>query len=137
MSQQRPNRTLGGPHDEFWQHCEKGKLCVQRCASCHHLSWPPTDACEACSGTELSWTEMSGRATLTSWCRFERPYYERLPVPWDTILVALEEGPLMVSNPSGLSPAELSLGLPLRVSFLDCQDDTGTFALPVFERADR
>ena len=47
---------------------------------------------------------MSGRGTIASWCTFERDYYYGLlPIPWDTILVELEEGPLFISNPQGFT----------------------------------
>jgi hypothetical protein len=65
---------------------------------------------------------------------FEHRYYKELPVPWDSILVELEEGPLFISNPAGFSRADMAAGMPLRVAFLDCEDDFGQFRLPVFEQ---
>jgi hypothetical protein len=53
-------------------------------------------------------------------------------VPWRTILVELTEGPLFVSNPLGFSEDDVEFNLPLHVDFLDCEDDHGTFLLPVF-----
>lgn len=69
---------------------------------------------------------------MVSWCTFDRRYYQQLPLPWDTILVRLDEGPLFVSNPSGVDRSELSLGMRVKVGFIDCHDDAGEFRLPVF-----
>jgi hypothetical protein len=78
---------------------------------------------------------MSGRGKLVSWCTFERDYYDRLlPMPWETILVELEEGPLFISNPQGFTWRDVVYAMPLALAFLECEDDVGTFNLPVFRR---
>ena len=79
---------------------------------------------------------MSGNGRLVSWCRFQRPYYgDLLEVPWTTIVVELDEGPLFISNPVDVDYDDLSSGMPVGLDFLDCEDDAGPFRLPVFGRA--
>ena len=79
---------------------------------------------------------MSGRGKILSWCTFERDYYRGiLPIPWDTILVELEEGPLFVSNPKGFSWQDIQIGAPVQLAFIDCEDSAGAYKLPVFELA--
>ena len=134
MTEKRPNRVHGPRHDEFWAGCAHDELRLQRCASCRELAWPVVDACQHCGSTDLAFERMSGRGRLISWCTFERDYYKGLfPIPWPTILVELEEGPLFVSNPQGFGADEYQLDKPLRVAFIDCEDDAGAFRLPVFE----
>ncbi len=136
MGERRPDRVLGGPHDEFWAWCAKGELRLQRCAACARLSWPPVEACEHCGGRDLAWEHMSGRGKLVSWCTFERDYYDgELAVPYDNVLVELAEGPLFISNPLGFSWPEMQADMQLKLAFLDCEDSRGAFRLPVFERA--
>ena len=136
MAQRRPDRTLGPGHDEFWDWCNKGELRLQRCANCHKVSWPVVKACEHCNHTQLSWERMSGHGKIASWCTFERDYTEGLlPVPWETVLVELEEGPLFISNPQGLTWKDMKAGLPVKLDFLDCEDSKGAFRLPVFGKA--
>jgi hypothetical protein len=134
MSERRPDRTLGGNHNRFWEYCEEEKLCLQECQACGQLAWPVVEACLHCRGKVLEWRQLSGRGWLASWCTFDKRYYEELPVPWDTILVELAEGPLFISNPSGFANTDAKLGVPLQVTFLDCADRAGSFKLPVFER---
>lgn len=134
--QHRPDRTLGPPHDEFWNWCGRGELRLQRCDDCARLSWPPVLMCEHCGGHGLVWKRLSGRGRIISWCSFEQDYYRAcLPLPWDTILVELEEGALMISNPAGFSWREIEPDMAVRLTFIDCADSGGVFRLPVFARA--
>jgi uncharacterized OB-fold protein len=134
--QTRPDRTLGAGHDEFWRWTAAGELRLQRCSQCGEIAWPVVSACEVCQSSELHWEKMSGRGKLVSWCTFERDYYHGLlPMPWDTILVELEEGALFISNPQGFSWPEMAVGMPVDLTFLPCQDKAGEFSLPVFRKA--
>jgi uncharacterized protein len=136
MAEKRPNRVVGGAHDEFWSWCRSQELRMQRCDHCRHLSWPPVQTCEACNHAELTWERLSGTGRLVSWCTFERSYYAELPIPWDTIVVELDEGPFFISNPAGFGNEQAVLGTPVSLTFLDCEDDHGQFSLPVFGLVD-
>lgn len=137
MVQQRPDRMLGPGHDSFWEWCGRGELRLQRCTRCRELCWPAVTACEACGHDALEWEAMSGRGRIVSWCSFERDYYAgAFPMPWTSILVELEEGPLFLSEPQGFGAEAIAFGMPVAVAFLDCQDSAGGFALPVFRARD-
>jgi uncharacterized OB-fold protein len=124
-----------GSNETFWEGCNRGELTIQRCQSCGHRPFPVIETCEECGG-ELIFEPVSGKGTLISWCSFHQPYYgELMPAPYDTIVVALEEGPYFVSNPQGFTNAEAEDGMAVKVAFLDCEDDQGPYKLPVFERA--
>lgn len=136
MAERRPDRTLGRNHDTFWEWCGKGELRLQRCTACGHLAWPVVQACETCGTRDFAWDRMSGRGSVVGWSTFERDYYHGvLPVPYDTILVALEEGPLFIANPQGFGWRDLTPGMAVKVAFLAAEDSAGAFQLPVFERA--
>lgn len=136
MVQKRPDRTLGPGHDEFWAFCAKDELRLQRCKTCSGLSWPVVDVCEHCGGKMLEWERMSGEGKVVSWCSFEHDYYRgTLPIPYDTILVELAEGPLFVSNPADFGREDIVADLPVKLAFIDCEDSAGRFRLPVFARA--
>ena len=71
-----------------------------------------------------------------SWCSFAQDYYRGIiPVPYDTILVELAEGPLFISNPAGFGRKDIVFGMPVEVTFIDCADSAGSFRLPVFRKA--
>jgi uncharacterized protein len=137
MAERRPDRTLGPAHDEFWKWCNRGELRLQHCVRCNHFCWPVLSACEHCGSKEFAWVPMSGRGKIVSWCTFERDYYQgALPIPWDNILVELEEGPLFLSNPHGFVCRDVAAGMPVKVAFIECEDSAGTFNLPVFVRSE-
>jgi uncharacterized OB-fold protein len=136
MAQKRPDRALGPGHDEFWTWCGKGELRLQRCEQCGALAWPVVQTCEACGSAALRWERMSGRGKIVSWCSFERDYYGGLlPLPWDTILVELEEGVLFISNPEGFTCGEARFEMAVALTFIDCEDTAGAYSLPVFKKA--
>ncbi len=136
MADKRPPRTLGPVHDPFWAFCAREELRIQRCGDCGHYTWPAAEQCEACGGDNLEWRKMSGRGKLVSWCTFHQDYYGgMLPMPWDNILVELEEGPLFLSNPQGFGNDEAKPGMDVSVCFIDCEDSNGAFKLPVFRPA--
>lgn len=136
MVEKRPDRTRGPGHDDFWDFCAKGELRLQKCVSCGHIAWPVVQACENCGSGDFSWERMSGKGTIVSWCTFERDYYRgMLSIPWDTILVELEEGPLFISNPLGYTWKDLTIGMPVEVAFIECEDSGGSYKLPVFAPA--
>ena len=57
-----------------------------------------------------------------------------LPIPYDTILVGLAEGPLFISNPAGFGRKDFTFEVPLSLTFVDCEDSAGNFRLPAFAR---
>ena len=135
MVQKRPDRTLGPGHDAFWAWCAKGELQLPRCEHCKELAWPVVQNCENCGNAVFTWERMSGRGSIVSWCTFQQDYYQGvLPLPWDVILVELEEGPLFISNPDGFSLDHLEIGMPVELTFRECEDSAGRFNIPTFRR---
>jgi uncharacterized OB-fold protein len=136
MAERRPDRMRGSGHDQFWDWCNREELRLQQCANCGRISWPAVTACAHCGKPDLTWQRMSGAGRIVSWCTFERDYYNgALPLPWETILVELTEGPLFISNPLKFGWRDITANMPVRVAFIDAEDSTGAFKLPVFERA--
>jgi uncharacterized OB-fold protein len=136
MAEKRPPRTLGPGHDQFWEWCGKGELRFQKCTSCGGINWPVRQTCEFCGHAEFAWEATSGRGKVVSWCSFHQDYYGgMLPMPYDCILVELDEGVLFLGNPCGFGREDIVLGMAVSVKFIDCEDSGGAYRLPVFERA--
>jgi hypothetical protein len=99
------------------------------------LTWPPVERCEHCGDERLEWRRVAGTGELVTWATFDHQYHGEIPVPWDTILVELDEGPLFLSNPVGFSRDMMTPAMRVEVDFIECDDDAGSFRLPVFRAA--
>lgn len=84
--------------DPFWEGARQGKLLLQQCDRCGNRRFPPMAACPQCLSLDQHWSEASGRGTVESSITFHRQYWPDRPPPYDVLLIALEEGPLMMSN---------------------------------------
>lgn len=136
MAMTRPDRVRGAGHDDFWEGCARDLLCLPRCRHCGHLQWPVAEICEQCDAADFAFEAVSGRGRIVSWATFVHDYYKgAFGLPYDTILVALEEGPLFLSNPSGFGGSEIMLDQAVVVTFVDAEDGGGQYRLPLFARA--
>src|SRR3712207_6155649 len=83
--------ALTGP---YFTAAAAGELRIPRCGSCETYVWYPEPVCPRDGGT-LSWTPVSGRATLFSWAVVRHAFLPAFAdkVPFVTALVALDEDP--------------------------------------------
>jgi uncharacterized OB-fold protein len=117
----KPLPRLDDANAPFWAAAKAHELKLQKCAGCGVLRFPATRYCAACGNAESSWAEVSGRGTVSSWCRFHQVYFEGFAedVPYIVIVVALEEGPRLFSNLVDAPEGEIEIGLPVKVYFDD------------------
>lgn len=103
----------------YWDHALNGKLSVQCCNKCKHLHFPPSPLCSSCLSEDLDWMVVDGEASLVSWVRFHRAYWDGFKdsLPYDVCLVKLKEGPMILSNFSGPVPENIRAGMPMQAVF--------------------
>ena len=130
-------RPLPEPTPEtahFWEGTRAGELRLQRCDDCDHVYFPPRPFCPACASRSVSVFAASGRGRLDSYVISHRPH-KAMEAPYAIALVALEEGPRLMSNivECEQTPEALQLDMPLEVVFEAQNDD---ITLPLFRPAD-
>jgi uncharacterized OB-fold protein len=130
------DRTLPTPTPEtahFWEGCKAGELRLQRCRTCAENYFPPRPFCPKCGSREVEVFRASGRAVLWSYVINERPRRDMGDKPHSIAVVALEEGPRMMTNivDCPQTPEALVLDMPLAVTF----ETFGEIALPFFKPA--
>ena len=78
----------------------------------------------------MEWIEASGRATIHTFTVIHRPFLPSWAddVPYNVVVVELEEGPLMFTNVT-CANEQLEVGMPVEVTFLDMP---GKGTLPQF-----
>jgi len=137
MSAEAPARPLPQISAEmapFFEAARRQQLVVQRCRGCGTFRFPARDRCSTCLGREAEWVPVSGRGTVFSFAVMHQVYHPGFAaeVPYAVVLVALDEGPRMVSNVVGCPPSELRVGMPLEAVF---EAVTAEVTLPKFRPA--
>ena len=111
----KPGNPLTQP---FWDAAAEGRLVVQQCSSCGHRQWTPQFACQVCLNEQIEWLTCSGNGVIYSASTVHRsPDPERFPPPYVVAVVALEEGPHMLTRVMGSPPSEITIGRAVRVAF--------------------
>ena len=117
----KPLPRLDDANAPFWEAAKAHELKLQKCDGCGTLRFPATRYCASCGSAESSWETVSGRGTVSSWCRFHQVYFEGFgnDVPYTVIVVELEEGPRLFSNLVDGPSDDIENGLPVEVFFDD------------------
>lgn len=132
-------RTLPKPTPEtqhFWDGCKAGELRLQRCRACAAPYFPPRPFCPRCASRDVEVFAASGDATLYSYVINHRPRPDMGTAPHSIAVVALAEGPRLMTNIINCpqTPEALQLDMPVKVVF---QRESDEITLPLFEPAGR
>ncbi len=98
----------------------RDELLITRCTACGRHQFPPRLVCYGCSSAgTLEWVRASGAGEVWSFATFHKAYFppEVRSVPYNVVIVLLDEGPRIVTTVEGLPDEELAIGLRLQASF--------------------
>jgi uncharacterized protein len=112
-------------HAEFWAACRRHQLRIQQCRDCRAFRFHPRPVCPECRSRAFDWTEVSGRATVHTYTICHPPVLPAFAddVPYNAVVVQLEEGPFMVSNLVDCANDDITVGMPVEVTFADIDDE--------------
>ncbi|HEY1818469.1 MAG TPA: Zn-ribbon domain-containing OB-fold protein [Trebonia sp.] len=118
----------------YWAGAREGRLVVQECLACRQLRHPPLPRCPHCHSAELGWRAMSGDGTVYTYTVVRHPTHFAFAdkIPYVLAIVELAEGPRLVSALTGIAPAEVRVGQPVRAVF---REVAAGVTLPYFEPA--
>ena len=110
---------------QHWRGAQEGRLMVQQCKSCHTYRYPFKKMCMQCHSNDVEWKEVSGRGSIWSWCNFHRPYFKGFEpeMPYNVILVELDEGIKIYSNLVDVAIAEIKIGMRVKAIFDKVTDE--------------
>jgi hypothetical protein len=120
-------RPLPLPEPEtapFWAGTDAGKLLIQRCLVCGRRQFYPRYFCAACAG-DVEWIEASGLGEVHSFTIVRQngtPPFDAL-VPYVLALIELDEGVRMMGNVIDVAVDDVSIGMPVQVTFARETDD--------------
>lgn len=132
----KPLPQVGPDMAPFFEAARRRQLVVQRCRGCAALRFPARDRCSGCLSREAEWVPVSGRGTVFSYAVMHQVYHPGFAaeVPYAVVLVALEEGPRLLTNVVGCAPGDLRIGMAVEVVFEDASPEV---TLPKFRPAAR
>ncbi len=104
----------------YWEGAKRHELMLKRCTRCgrhFHLEY----ACWDCAESTLEWVRASGRGTVYTFNIFHQAYHPGFKdeLPYNTAVIELAEGPLLISNIVGCPDEAIRIGLPGEVVFDD------------------
>lgn len=128
---ERPIPTITAEMRPFYDAARRGELVVQRCRGCGALRFPARALCSECLAIDAEWTPVSGHGEVYSFNVMHQVYHPGFAaeVPYAVVLVKLAEGPKLISNLVGIAPADIRIGMPVRVVFEPLNDE---ITLPKF-----
>ena len=125
------------PHDlapdaldlPFWEACQRGEFLLQRCPASGRYHWPAVADPE--TGATLEWVAASGRGTIHTFTILHKVYRASHAdrVPYNVVVVELEEGPFFHSNVIDCDNDDIHVGMPVEVVFEKRSD---LLTLPLF-----
>jgi len=124
--------ALNADNRAFWQGGEQGTLLIHHCATCRLFFHPPAPLCPHCASFDVAPHAVSGKGKVLSYTVNYQPWLPDLEVPYVVAIIELVEqaGLQFVSNVVGVPVTEVSIDMPVRVSFLNVED----VWLPLFEK---
>ena len=81
----------------------EGRLAMQVCAACGHVSYPPREICPACWSLDLEWRDIpdGGELIAETTLRTSVNTYFRERMPWRIGTVKLDAGPTVLAHVHG------------------------------------
>jgi len=115
-------------HRPFWDSIKAHAAELQRCDDCGAFRFIPTELC-SCGSARSTWTSIAGTGevyTYTVVHRAPTPAYQA-DAPYVIAHVTMAEGPRMISNLVGVDPAEVRIGMPVRLGYDDVTPEVSLF----------
>ena len=105
----------------FWDGLRQGKLTIQRCEACRRFVFYPRPFCHHCSSSDVSWTEIPPHGTLYSFTESHTAPSPDFRDSWPRLPAVVELAPhvRMATTLIGLTPADVRIGMDLRLVFPD------------------
>ena len=131
MSDGRPVPVPGALTEQFWAAASRGELVVPECAACGLRFFVPEPACPRCLSQAWDYAPSSGRGTVYSVTVVHRAPGPGFDTPFALAIVDLDDGATLLTHVIGGDPAEVAIGLRVRVEFSKL---TADIVLPCFIR---
>lgn len=109
---------LSEENEFFWTSGADGVLRFLRCTGCGYYLHPPVPRCPKCGGTDVAPEAVSGDATVLTYTVNHHPW-DGGSEPYVIAIVGIPEQDdvRLTTNIVGCAPDEITIGMPVRVTF--------------------
>lgn len=124
-----PTPAAAGAAGEFWAFLRSGEFRLQRCGACGAYAHPPVPACARCRSQAREWVAASGTGEVWARTTIHPPVLPAFAdrVPYEALVVRLDEGVFIVTNPQPSTPPapplRLAIGDPVEIVLHAVTDD--------------
>jgi len=130
----RPFPRVSPIDEPFWSACRSHVLAIQRCDGCSAFIHPPLPRCSTCLSEDLHFEALSGRATVLTYTVNHHVWRPDWTEPYIVCLAEPDDaaGVRVIGEMFDCSPAEMRIGMPVRVAFIEANHG---FPVPAFRPA--
>jgi uncharacterized OB-fold protein len=128
---EKPHPVVDPGTEPFWRAAREHRLSIPRCRSCGKHHFYPRELCPHCHSDDLEWTDVSGKGEIYTYTVARKPAgpVYAADVPYVIAMIALDEGPRMLTNIVTDNVESVRIGARVSVSF---DDVTAEITLPKF-----
>jgi uncharacterized OB-fold protein len=131
MSEERPLPIPDPGTAPYWEAARAHKLMLPRCTACEKFHFYPRTLCPHCGSDAIEWVPSSGHGRVYSFTIVHRPPSAAFKpqVPYVVAIIALDEGPHLMSNVRACPLESVKIGMDVKVAWENVDETT---ALPYF-----
>ncbi|WP_067806192.1 bifunctional MaoC family dehydratase N-terminal/OB-fold nucleic acid binding domain-containing protein [Actinomadura formosensis] len=129
----RPRPAINHDNAFWFEAAREHRLVIQRCADCKSLRHPPGPCCPQCGSFAWDTVEAKGEGHVYSYVVAHHPRHPAFGYPLVIAVVELTEGTRLITNLTGVEPADVQIGMPVVLDWIDPDPD---LSLPAFRPAD-
>ena len=130
----RPRPALNADNAFWFEAAKEHRLVIQRCVACGTLRHPTGPMCGQCRSLDWDTVDASGRGIVYSFVVNHHPQIPGFEYPLVVATIELEEGTRLIANMTGVAPADVEIGMPVELDWIDADPD---LTLPAFRPAAR
>ena len=131
MPYEKPFPKRNGDTTPFWEGCRRHELRFQQCRDCGHVRWPPSDFCPRCHAAASNWMISKGTGRIYTFAVYHVAFHPGFAadLPYTVAVVALDEGPRLLTNIVGCRPEAVRCDMAVAVVWEDIDEG---ISLPKF-----
>lgn len=126
-------------YKDYNEALKQDKLMALRCQNCGTITVPPRLSCRKCGSFDMNVIDIKGNGTIQTFTIINvAPEGKEVQCPYVIVMVALNEGPWLMGNLSGVKHEDITMdiiGKPVVMGKCDTYSDKysdGEMACPVF-----